>query len=259
MMTREDIELAVLINVATGTLFFVLGLLWPKIRLLNKPLVRWFFGKGAFSEDFGIVHGSIVDSRVLSGKGGEARFVKYFHDGRQIAIVGPWGNIVGDSELRASSYLISALDRYRDSPVAVIDDRSAFSKLNSSSIALGSPSTNELSDWATKQNENVFLEFGQDNGGAFIKAKSSGDLFRGFEHRDGKDLGIVLKIPNSRFKGHYFFLCAGLGDWGTSGAAWYLAHKWRRLPWSRRGFGVVVEVDQLSDTSVREIFRATAG
>jgi hypothetical protein len=258
-MAPEDIEIAVIIHVITGTFFFLLGLFWPKIRLLNKPIVRWFFGKGAFSEDFGIVHGSIVDSRVLSGKGGEARFVKFFHDGRQLAIRGPWGNVVGDSELRASSYLISALDPYRDSPIAVIDDRSAFSKLNCSFIALGSPSSNELSDWVIRQSENSFLEFGQDNGDVFIRAKGSGNLFRGFEHRERRDLGIILKIPNSRFKGHYFFVCAGLGDWGTSGAAWYLAHEWRRLPQSRRGFGVVVEVDQLSDTSVREIFRAPAG
>jgi hypothetical protein len=258
-MTSEEIKVAILINVVTGTFFFLLGLVWPKLRFVNKPLVRWFFGKGVFTEDFGIVHGSIVDSRVPSAGPNEGRFVKCFHDGRQISIVGPWGNVVGDSELRASSYLINALDPFRDMPVTVVDDRKAFSKLNSSSIALGSPSSNEVSDWVMRQSENAFLEFGQDNSGGYIKAKRGNEIFRGFEHREGKDLGVVLKIPNCRSRGHYFFVCAGLGDWGTSGAAWYLAQYWRRLPWSRRGFGLIVEVDQLSDTGAKEIFRATVG
>ncbi len=254
-MTREDITIAILVNVGTGTLFFILGLLWPKLRFLNKPFVRRFFGKGIFSEAFRIVHGSIIDSRVSSAKPGDVRFFKRFHDGRQIGLVGPWGNVVGDSEIRASSYLINVLDSYRDKPIDVIDDLTGFRKLDSSFICLGSPSSNELSDFAIQQTENAFLEFGQDGQGTYIKSRGNGEIFRGFEHRQGKDLGIVLKIPNSRFSGHYFFVCAGLGDWGTSGAAWYLARNWRRLPWSRSGFGAVVEVDQLSDTSVREIFR----
>lgn len=70
-----------------------------------------------------------------------------------------------------------------------------------------------------------------------------------------KDYGIVLKSPNRRFIGKFFFVCAGLGEWGTSGASWYLATKWRDLQ-SEFGdaFGVVVEVGIGSDESARRIF-----
>jgi len=29
------------------------------------------------------------------------------------------------------------------------------------------------------------------------------------------------------FPNHSWIVCAGLGEWGTSGTAWYLAHRWR--------------------------------
>jgi hypothetical protein len=70
-----------------------------------------------------------------------------------------------------------------------------------------------------------------------------------------RDYGIVLKIPNLRFPGQFFFVCAGLGEWGTSGASWYLATKWRDLQ-SEFGdaFGVVVEVEIGSDESACRVF-----
>lgn len=256
-MAYEEIKNTVLVDLITGTFFFVLGLLWPKIRLLNKPIVRWFFGKGIFDDRCNIVHGSIVDSRAGTAQPGDVRFIKQFHDGRRVGITGPWGNCVGDSELRAVSYIISALDMYRDNPIKVLDDRTAFQNLESTFIALGSPSSNEISDLAMREPSNEFLEFGQDNDGVFIRDKKSGQLFRGFEHREHKDLGIVLKIPNNRFPGYYFIICAGLGDWGTSGSSWFLATYWRRLPWSRRGFGIIVEVESNSDTSARKLHEVT--
>ena len=113
--------------------------------------------------------------------------------------------------------------------------------------------SNEISDLAIKEKSNVFLEFDQDAEGTFIRDRASGQIFRGFEQRDNKDLGVVLKIPNNRFPGQYFFVCAGLGDWGTSGASWYLAKYWRKLPWSRKGFGIIVEVESTSDSSAKRI------
>jgi hypothetical protein len=254
-MTREDIQIAVVINVLTGSLFFVLGLFWRKIWILRRPLVRWFFGKGIFGADFRIVHGSIIDSRIPSAQPTDVRFLKVFHDGRKIGMPGPWGNVLGDAEIRAFSYLTSELSLYRDVPLEVLDDVTAFPNVARSFLSLGSPSSNELSDFSLRQSENKFLEFAQDSGGVFVRSRKNNEVLRAFEYRGGKDLGIVLKIPNARFRGHYFFVCAGLGEWGTSSAAWYLARNWRRLPWSRKGFGVVVEVDPHSDTTAREILR----
>jgi len=66
---------------------------------------------------------------------------------------------------------------------------------------------------------------------------------------------MVLKVTNQRFPGCFFFVCAGLGEWGTSGAAWYLATKWRDLQKEfGNAFGIVVEVELRSDESARRVF-----
>ncbi len=79
-------------------------------------------------------------------------------------------------------------------------------------------------------------------------------------HRKGgggrKILSRFISLPSQRFRGSFVFVCAGLGDWGTSGAAWYLAANWNDLR-SRYGesFGIVVEVDIGSDESARPVSR----
>ena len=88
-MNLADIKITILTNLFTGAFFFFLGLFWPKLRCLNKPLVRWFFGKAVFKDNFILVHGSIIDSRVGTAQPGDVRFVKQFHDGRKIGISGP--------------------------------------------------------------------------------------------------------------------------------------------------------------------------
>jgi hypothetical protein len=65
-----------------------------------------------------------------------------------------------------------------------------------------------------------------------------------------KDYGVVLKVRNDMFQKHNFFVCAGLGEWGTSGAAWYLANHWHEFD-KESEFGFVVEVSKGSDTIVR--------
>ncbi len=258
-LTSADIKITFVINLITGGVFFILGLFWNKIYILRKPFVRWFFGKGITGGKFSVVHGTIIDSRVVEGRGKELRFVKRFHDGRSIGIVGPWGNAMGDSEIRATSYIISTLSKFRNNPIDVCDDQSAIKDLNGTYISIGSSSSNEISDLALREDANSFLVFEQDDKDFYIKVKSTGKKFVGFTEENPKDYGLIVKIPNVRFPNHYFIVCAGLGDYGTSGATWYLMNKWKSLPWSRNGFGVVVEVESGSDTSARIVYLCKKG
>ena len=97
-----------------------------------------------------------------------------------------------------------------------------------------------------RQPNNVFVEF-CDKG---IREKKGGNTFAA----QNKDFGIVLKLPSLRFPGHFFFVCAGLGVSGASGAAWYLATKWRELLKYGDSFGVVVEVEIGADETARKVF-----
>jgi hypothetical protein len=251
-MTPEDIN-SFLISLAAGSIYFFLGLLWPKFRILAKPILRLFFGKGAFSDKLKIAHGTIFDSRLLEQDFIGARFVKRYRDGRVIGISGSYGNMMGESEIRASSYILSAISQYRSNPIQVISDQVAIKNLDATYICLGSPSSNEITELAMKEEGNKFFEFGQEGRESYIIDKKTRQKYIGFVEPNKKDYGVILKIINRRFPGHYFFICAGLGDWGTSGAAWYLANKWSTLPMARKEFGVVVEVEILSDTSARVV------
>jgi hypothetical protein len=182
--------------------------------------------------------------------------VKAYHDGRAVSLVGPWGYVVSECEIRSASYIINALSTYRKLAVEVMSDTTAFENLDRTFVALGSPSSNEISDLIQREPNNEFLEFRQEGSEGFIFDKKGGRKFVGFKEPARKDYGMVLRLPNLRFPGHFFFVCAGLGEWGTSGAAWYLATKWRDLlrEFGNSPFGIAVEVEIGVDNSTVRVF-----
>jgi hypothetical protein len=257
-MTWPEIWIGFCVNVVAGVFIFMVGLLWPKIpKSYRMWRLRRFWGRGVLGDDFAIVYGSLLDSRLLDSSPPPFRFVKVFHDSRTIEIAGPTGRIVGDCEIRAISYLTSSLSRFRRKPLPVAADADAIAHLGRTLVALGSPASNEIADLALREEANTFLRFGQDGDGAYIEHLPTGQKLRGFRSPIRRDYGIVLKIPNTRFPGHHFFVCAGLGESGTSGAAWYLATKWNTLS-QEPGFGLIVEVEVGSDESARQIYPTVA-
>lgn len=247
-----EIWINFIINLVTGILIFLLGIFWPLIpKSYRKYWLRRFWGKGVSGQDFVICYGTLIDSRLVQPNPPPFRFVKQYHDGTIIQIVGPFGNIVGDCEIRSASYIINALSTYREKAVPVVDDKTAFVNLNRTYVAFGSPSSNEISALVLREPNNTFLDFLHENQNVYIHDKKTGKRFEA----TNKDYGLIAKIPNLRFPGHFFFVCAGLGEWGTSGASWYLASKWKNIQ-SKFGdaFGIVVEVERGSDESARKVF-----
>lgn len=252
-----------LASLGIALFFYLLGN-WSVIsKRYRKRLTRRFWGKGVVGQDFVICYGTLRDSRLMPpnrppqpGDKDYYRYGKRYHDGRDIRLVGPWEGIVGGCEVRAASYIVNKLSGYRNMPIAVVDDETAFQNLNRTFVALGSSSSNEITDLVLQESNNEFLEFGQEGPATyFIRDKKSGTRFEGFKAPVKKDYGMILKLPNLRFAGQYFFVCAGLGEWGTSGASWYLATKWRELQQKfGDAFGIVVEVKLGADESARRVF-----
>jgi hypothetical protein len=44
-----------------------------------------------------------------------------------------------------------------------------------------------------------------------------------------EDHGFILRITPPEFPNRSWIVCAGLGEWGSSGSAWFLANKWQEL------------------------------
>ncbi len=239
-----------------AALAFTAGLVYPAIPKSRQALhVRHFWGKGALEQDFTISYGAFLDSRLLEPLPPKLRYVKNYHDGRRVQFVGPWELVAALAELRSASYILNALSKHRKEPISVVVDEDAFKNMSRTVISLGSSLSNEITDLIMREPNNAFFEFVHDAETTYIKDKRTGRAFRGFEEPVKKDVGIVLKIENLRFPGHFFFVCAGLGEWGTSGASWYLANKWRDLDREfKGGFGLVIEVAWGCDQSAHRIF-----
>jgi hypothetical protein len=71
-----------------------------------------------------------------------------------------------------------------------------------------------------------------------------------------EDFGVIIKIRPSNLPGRTWICCGGFGEWGTSGAAWYLTRRWRdiRSKFGDRPFVVFVRVptdhDELADSII---------
>lgn len=251
-----DFTLNLITNLIAAIVIFLLGLFWPVIpKSFRRFQLSKFWGKGVFGQDFVIAYGALRNTRHRQTNPPRFWYDKYYSDGTYVELVGPRGNIVSGCEIRSTSYIINTLSTYRKKAVAVMDDTASFPNLNRTIVALGSPSSNEITRLAMREPNNNFLEFMQKNEDYFIHDKKTNKRFEGFQPPIRKDYGVILKLPNLRFQGHFFFVCAGLGEWGTSGASWYLSNKWRELKKEFGDtFGVVIEVDIGSDESGRRVF-----
>lgn len=79
------------------------------------------------------------------------------------------------------------------------------------------------------------------------------------------DYGLILKIRPEQFPERVWIVCAGIGEWGTSGAGWYLSNKWKEIlkanrPWyDPRGlfegadFATIVQVRPGQDESAKMV------
>jgi hypothetical protein len=270
-VNRLDIALNFAINVAAALFVFLVGVFWNRIPKSWRDFrMRQFWGKDLFGGGFAVCHGTLQIDRFWNKPPGlvgqtqapqtiSSPFVKIYRDGSVIRISGPSENVMGDSEIRSASYLVRELSRGLKSAIEIEPDNRAFSRLNRSVVALGSGGSNEVTRLILQEPNNNFFDFKQEGREVFIHHKNTGKKYVGFRPPMAKDYGIIVKLPNLRFPGSLFFVCAGLGDWGTSGAAWYLASNWNNLRSQfPEAFGVVVEVDIGSDESARVISQVPA-
>lgn len=253
-MTWCEIWISLVINFVAGIFIFLLGLFWPVIpKSIRKYRLKRFFGPSILSDRFAIVYGTLQDPRPRVDQLGrlQMRFQKRFRSGEIIALTGPFENIVGDCEIRGSGYLVQSIGKIREQTLKILSDIKAFEDLDFTFISMGSPASNEITGFAMREPFNQFYAFGQENEETFIRAIPDNRRYRPTH----KDCGIIMRIRNARFPKQYFFVCAGLGEWGTSGASWYLATHWVQLykEFKEDDFAIVVEVDVGSDTSASRI------
>ncbi len=226
---------------------FIIGKTWDwttKVRAFRKV-----FGKEAGRDvPLYIVLDTLRDTRLLPHNAQQslkihspmpqppsARYFKLFPDGHYTHLPGPDG-LVPECSARGSAYLIDAFRGIRGITTGAISDTSVANKWNGSFISLGSSYSNIKTDDIKLLPENPWLK----NDASTFELKDNTTIT--MDPRSDK--GIILKITNERFRGHTLVVCAGLGEWGTSGSAWFLGHNWKVLSrrFGRHPFMLVISV-----------------
>ena len=158
---------------------------------------------------------------------------------------------VSSCELRAAKYLSEIIGKEaRRSPV-LSSDFDLQDRLDISFVAFGGPSSNYKSRDLLTNEGNSLLSFGEQT---FITQQTNRPLL---SRNPGFDYGLIIKIHPSQFQERIWLICAGYGEWGSSGAAWYLAHKWEEIQKFAKDkpFAIIVQVRPGQDESTEPVIK----
>jgi hypothetical protein len=222
---------------------------------IPNAIEKWrfgkFFGSHALSGENVF---AVVDpySHPLPRTGN--RYIKHFMNRKQDSPLIGEDNVLGVNVVRVITYVSATFSKYRKitNPIKIVTDEEVEKKWNGTFICFGSSDSNIK----TYDTENLSQQ-------SFYKFDFMSNGFRGFTidnntfcNKAKQDYGVLLKLKNPYNHEHFLFVCAGLGEWGTSGSAYYLFDKWKQLykRHKERDFCKIIEVDIGSDESGREVF-----
>ena len=127
---------------------------------------------------------------------------------------------MSECEVRASTYIASLLGRTIRQ--LLVSDVEADTLLESNFVSLGGSGSNFKTADILASPANIFLHSMTPEW--FILVGQPVPL--PYTCDGIADYGFILRIRPPEFPQHSWIVCAGLGEWGTSGAAWFLARRW---------------------------------
>lgn len=243
----------VILNVIGGAITIALielGKLWYDRSIQKK--FKEIFGVDAFvAEQFHLVYAHLALISVVDQGGNQIRH-PYVKPGEETSGTGySIERPVSSCEVRAAKYLAASVGKYAKVSPVLSSDIETKGKLDVSFIALGGPLSNYKTRDVITNGANNLIKC---NNMSFTSAKSGKPVVT-FE--PGFDYGLILKIHPSQFPNRIWFTCAGLGEWGTSGAAWYLANKWIEIQSfaGNNPFAIVVRVKRDQDEFAEPVYQ----
>jgi len=158
---------------------------------------------------------------------------------------------VSSCELRAAKYLSAIMGKEANNTPLLSSDFELRDRLNISFVSFGGPDSNLKSRDVITNDANDLLTL-TDQG--FTSVLSNRVVQR---PQSEFDYGLILKIHPTQFPERTWLICAGFGEWGSSGAAWYLAFKWRKIQKYAKNnpFAIVVRVRPEQDEFAEPVIR----
>ena len=151
-----------------------------------------------------------------------------------------------ESSMRAVAYLAASYGVNANAAPRIEADDTKDDVMDLSFASVGG-ANNERSNDVLMNPNNVFFGFEGD----YIVEKESSRRLAGPGIMYQYDYGLILKIHPHHNPRRTWICCAGIGSWGSSGAAWYLANRWQVI-WRTvkdRSFGCITKTTWGSDDS----------
>jgi hypothetical protein len=151
---------------------------------------------------------------------------------------------------RAIGYLVYAFGERVNKPPTISSDVDTDDRMDISFISVGGV-TNLKSCDVLRDSSNHFLDFS----GRSIVHRSSGLPIIQFSTEIA--YGFIIKINPHSNPERTWICCAGFEERGTSGAAWFLATKWKHIrKWAKdKPFAIITKTDYHSDESTEFVYR----
>jgi hypothetical protein len=181
--------------------------------------------------------------------------VKKFHGRKADVEIRGEDKLLGSCSVRITKYASEIFSQFRtkENSIKVVLDEHIMDSWDGTFFCFGSSDSNiKTYDVENLPQNNLYsFTFDQNGHRCFIVDGQQ------FSTMGRKDRAILARFVNPYHTEHYLFICAGLGEWGTSGATYFLFDRWREL--NRRfkeykNFCLVIEVDVDSDESAKEIY-----
>jgi len=227
---NADIK-SVLWNVVGGVLVLILGATWTccRLRLHFYHLQRLLGFRFEPQTEVRITYGQLFLPAQIDADGNpiahpyrkqpRAAGGAPLHDAYSIE------HPVSQCEVRASTYIAALLGLPRTVRQLLVSDAEVDALLESNFISLGGSGSNFKTADILASPANIFLHSMTPEG--FILAGQPVPL--PYTCDGHVDYGFILRVRPTEFPRHSWIVCAGLGEWGTSGSAWFLARRWEVL------------------------------
>ena len=145
---------------------------------------------------------------------------------------------------RALSHFVTLMHRNSKKPISRSLDYDLAQRLDISFISFGGPKSNYKTDDALSDPANNLIKFVEAGNQGYFEDPETGDRIA--KPRSDCDHGLILKFYPAYRPERTWLVCAGFDEPGTSGAAWYLANRWKEIyrDVKKDPFAIVVQVNR---------------
>lgn len=155
-------------------------------------------------------------------------------------------NPVSFTETKSAKYLSESFSKCTGKSPTLISDDEIIHKIDISYCSFGG-FNNTKTIYILQNTQNYFYHFSLESG-EIVNKKNRNNTYSGNKNYD---YAVIVKIKNKLFPNRTQICVAGIGEWGTSGGAWFLANKWKEIlkKAGNKEFGAVIKVMKGSDES----------